>query len=330
MIPITYKGAAGTVKAGERIYKEELKRARKFDLELQDTLSRFRQFRHELIEKATGSPVQGSHVSTDYPIYRSFHPSIKSSVIKEIAVLPPQEPIKLPKGASLVLEDLPKFKEPIVSPKMQKNLRILDLRIDPEGYLYSTKAYNSNWEWQSQAIWLRTIGIGRITISKRLNKSIKTVDKMFGRLKSLTKFYRPIFKHDWTNIGREWVGSEGHKIERRLMFGGVKDEVKYLDPDETDTDNNNEDNIINDVINFRNDIVIRDERQGTYRLPVKIGFSMGNRFTSHDQPKTGEFSLKEHKRDIKKRSKEARKTKLEMIREQKRIEQLGRESMAIE
>lgn len=210
---------------------------------------------------------------------------LKKSVRQQIALEPPVEPAHIKEGFKLTLKDLPRYKEPIVSPKMQKNLRILDLRIDPEGFLYSPKSYDPEWNWQSQAIWLRTIGVGIITISKRLDKKLTTVKRMFGRLKALTPFYRGVSHNDWATIGNSWVGDYGSKKVRKIKFGGAVDQSKLLGDEISD---------MRGTVDFDKDEVIIDQRSGQIYEKVGSNSGLNNRFTTKKQPESTYCPIKHH------------------------------------
>lgn len=173
------------------------------------------------------------------------------------------------KSFKLTLEDLPKFKEPITSPKMQKNLRILDLRIGGDGYLYSPKAFDPEWNWQTKAIWLRTCGMRPIRIAKRVGQKLDTVKKMFRRLKALTPFYRGVSDNDWATIGNTWTGDYGNKPVRRINFGGVFDQNK----------------LVGDEIS---------DMRGTVDFDNPESNIINNRFTHKKPPEYTSFNLKEH------------------------------------
>lgn len=209
-----------------------------------------------------------------------------SKAIREIVNLDtPQKPAQVKKGFKLTLEDLPQYKEPIVSPKMQKNLRILDLRIDPEGFLFSPKAYDPEWTWQSQAVWLRVNRVRPIRIAKRLNKKLATVKRMFERLNTLTPFYRGVSNDDWATIGNTWVGDKGSERVRNINFGGVFDQNKFVGDEISD---------MRGTLKYLNGEVIIDERSGQIFEKVGTNNGLDNRFTNKQTPEYTPFDLKEH------------------------------------
>ena len=188
--------------------------AKEWGMEFTHELANFEDFRRSFhtgkVVASTGTEsddVLRSPTGRKLPttLYRTPKPHISKEMRK---IIEPIEPIKLKKGNDLskILfsgqERLTrKFDRPTnTSAAMQKNLKILDLRLDTQGYLYSPKTYDPNWKWQSQAIWFRIIGMGHHDIAKRLGQKHETVKSMFGRL-GIAKYFRASKRTDWANIG---------------------------------------------------------------------------------------------------------------------------------
>ena len=271
----------------ERREERAAEKARQIAKDLESTLLSFRSKIHAMLqEKMSGS-------------LAAFHPPDPSKTagkrIKPFVtgdVLEPLEPIKLPKGVErLVIEDIGKeFKEPIVSPKMQKNLRVLELRLDGKGHLYSPKTFDPEWNWQTQAIWLRLIGLGYLDISKRLKKSLNTIKSMFKRL-NISKYFPPVSKFGWSTIG--YGAKHSPSGWRVILYGGASG---ILYPSE--------------------EMVINQE-SGDIRPLYTAGLNVGEKIKSS---KRKVFDFEKHKKTVKKREIEARKRKIEVTTEQKEIE----------
>lgn len=161
-------------------------------------------------------------------------------------VITPMEPVKLRKGVKLVLEDrilnfrdvVKSFKKSgklskiplILTPKgyiyasaasaaMKKNMLVLKLTFGADGYLYSLKTFDYNWKWQSQAIWLRSIGMGQDAIAVRLKMSVNTIKAMLGRLKMI-KYFKPDSLIDWATVGYSRYPGETPSGRRAVLTGG--------------------------------------------------------------------------------------------------------------
>lgn len=260
--------------------------------EFTSTLESFAQYRHEMIgekvppidEKMTFEESRTFH---DKPVSgRRIKPFVKGDIIE------PLGRVKLKEGTTLVIrDDDPEFKEPIVSPKMQKNLRTLELRLDAKGKLYSPKAFDPEWSWESQAIWLRLIGLGYADISKKIGKSLNTVKSMFKRL-SISKFFPRISKKDFTTIG---YGEGDTPSGWRIVLQGGSSGILY--PTQA---------------------VEVDERLGHVRpvflAKLQAGEILGDEYVTEVKP----FNLKKHRKESIKRVKEAEKRKKAVTVEQKR------------
>lgn len=254
--------------------------------DLQLALTSFRAKMHKMLQEPVGGCLAAFHPPATS---RGAGHRIKPFVTGEVQE--PLEPIKLPKGVErLVIEDVGKeFKEPIVSPKMQKGLRVLELRLDSKGYLYSPKAFDPEWNWQTQAIWLRLIGMGYIDISKRLKKSLNTIKSMFKRL-NISKYFPSTSKHDWATIG---YGAQNTPSGWRIILHGGGSGILYPSSEM--------------VINKESGAMVP-----RYMSKVNVGEEISKEYTS--------FDLKKHKRDVKREAKEETKRKIEVSAEQKTIE----------
>ena len=242
-------------------------------------------------------------ISRSVSKYSAGHPSrpfISGEVIEPI------RPVKLRKGVKLVLKDKEIFKEPIVSPAMQRNLRILELRLDANGYLYSPKSFDPEWTWQSQAIWLRLNGLGELGISQRLKVKHNSIKSMFGRLK-LTKFYPPCSPVKFASIG--YRGTDTPSGWTAILYGGASG-ILYPESD-----------------------VVIDQRTGKFITVYRAHFNIGESISLREglleieryqiertQAKIKPFSFKKHKKELKQREKEYQEGRKAIILEQKTIE----------
>ena len=290
----------------ERREERAAEKAQKVARDLQRTLLDFRSKIHEMLQEPMGGAIAAFH-----PPDPSRTPGKRIKPFVRGEVLEPLEPVKFPKGVEkLVIEDVGKeFKEPIVSPKMQKNLRVLELRLDANGFLYSPKKFDPEWNWQTQAIWLRLIGLGYIEISKRLKKSLNTIKSMFKRL-NISGYFPRVSKYDWANIGYGKKLGETPSGWRTILMGGSSG------------------------ILYPSQEMVIDEKSGRtqplYGAKFSIGETIG--FTRDGLLETESFATKislkhikpfdfeKHKKELKKREKEAKKRKIEVTTEQKEIE----------
>lgn len=226
----------------------------KVDLEL--ALSNFRAWKHKLWleyeEKGggIGDTVESDDYSGRANYYYKFHkqfshgirriPSLKGDIVE------PLDPAKIRPDTKLVFKEREKnFKDvvrafkksgklrkiPLIltpegyiyasaaSVAMKKKMLVLKLIFGADGYLYSPMTFNYDWNWQSQAIWLRSIGMGDQAISKRLKMSVNTVKAMFGRLKIL-KYFKPYSLIDWATTGYGRYVGETPSGWRAVLVGG--------------------------------------------------------------------------------------------------------------
>jgi len=262
--------------------KREWIAAERMSNDLKDSLEGFRKKIHEMLLEPMGGCLAAYH-----PRINTKSAGHKVRPFVSGVVPDPIEPIKLKKGVKLVIEDESKeFKEPIVSPKMQKNLRILELRLDNDGHLYSPKAFDPEWNWQTQALWFRLIGMGYADIVKKVDKSLNTVKSMFKRLK-LSKFYPPVHHWDWATIG---YGAENTPSGwRMILMGGASG-----------------------LLNESDEMII-DERSGQIRPKYRVNVHVGEEITLETKP----FNLKKHRKEVKEREKEAKTYKEQVEREQR-------------
>jgi len=180
---------------------------------------------------------------------------------------------------------------------MQKNLRVLELRLDAKGHLYSPKNFDPAWNWQTQAIWFRTIGLGYLQISKKTGKSNNTVKSMFKRL-GITKFFGRTSKLDYATIGYRGVDTPtGYRAIKR---GGSPD-IQYLPED----------------------MVVSPETgmlEPLYKVHFNIGEHVLTSASTEYMVKSTPFNLEKHKKMVVKRGKEERERKIFVMLEQKTIE----------
>lgn len=62
-----------------------------------------------------------------------------------------------------------------ISKKMRIRFDNLEFKVDTGGSLYSMKCYNDEWDFQTKALWLRSIGMNPDRISKKLNLNVNTL-----------------------------------------------------------------------------------------------------------------------------------------------------------
>ena len=207
--------------------------AKEWGMEFTQELANFEDFRRSFhtgkVVSSTGTESDETpRTGTGKKLPTSTYRTPKPYVSKEMRhVIEPIDPIKIKdkddlskilfKGQERLTR---KFDRPAnTSAAMQKNLKILDLRLDTQGYLYSPKTYDPDWKWQSQAIWLRIIGMGHHSIAKRLNKKHETVKSMFGRL-GIARYFRASKRTDWATIGFGARAGETQSGWTAILHGG--------------------------------------------------------------------------------------------------------------
>jgi len=118
--------------------------------------------------------------------------------------------------------------KPFLCPKYQseawvERFKILEFIIDKEGYLSSPKVYKEDWDVQTRAMWLRSVGMSPTNISIKLNIDLATLEKHW--IDRITKNYnlRPISQYDWATIGKvdnkKSVNDPNRR--KRINFGGI-------------------------------------------------------------------------------------------------------------
>lgn len=273
----------------ERRKEREWEKSRQIARDLESSLLSFRSKIHKMLQEPVGGALAAFH-PPDYS--RTPGKRIKPYIQGE--VIEPLEPVKLKKGTKLVLKgEGREFKEPIVSPAMQRNLRTLELRLDSKGFLYSPKTFDPDWNWQTQAIWLRLIGLGYIEIGKRIKKSLNTVKSMFKRL-NISKFFPRVSRKDWSTIG--FGAKETPSGWNIILYGGSSGML------------------------YPSSEMIVNERSGEVRPRYVAHFSVGEKIGKEYTLKRKPFSIKEHKKEMKKGLKEEKERKELMTFEQKTIQ----------
>ena len=265
--------------------ERRIEKAIKVRRELEDAVISFSAKIHKMLQEPIGGAIASFHPpDPSRKVGKPIRPFVTGEVIE------PLKPIKLPKGVdTLVIEDDNRlFKEPIISPKMQKNLRILELRLDDKGHLYTPKSFDPTWHWQTQAIWFRLIGLGYADIAKKVKKSLNTIKSMFKRL-GISSYFPRISKKDYATIG---YGAKNTPSGWRIILYGGSSGILYPSSE-----------------------MVIDERSGINR-PLYILKSNLGETISEEKP----FDFKQHKRGVKKRAKEEKKRKIEVTTEQKTIE----------
>ena len=100
----------------------------------------------------------------------------------------------------------------------------LKFTVDNGGFLYSQKSYNDKWDFQTKALWLRSIGMNPIHIAKKLCLNVNTLkNKDFLGLITLDydgKEYelRRSTALDWSDQG--YVDA---RDDRHIRYGGAVD-----------------------------------------------------------------------------------------------------------
>ncbi len=105
-----------------------------------------------------------------------------------------------------------------VSNKWIKRFKSLEFIFDNNGYLYSPKMWNDDWDKQIKCLWLRSVGMAPEKIAKKLDVGLSLVKNYW--LNNITRNYKlmPINKYDWSTIG--FVNAGG---ERFIRYGGAQD-----------------------------------------------------------------------------------------------------------
>lgn len=303
--------------------KEERRTARKYEkvqklaVKFEKALLDWHSMKHEMFEEwktagvvraDTGESSQLSFADRRAIAQKTAGKRIRPFVRGE--VLEPLEPVKVPKGVRLVLKDVDrKFKEPIVSPSMQRNLRVLELRLDTNGFLYSVKKFDPNWNWQTQAIWLRLIGMGYLKIAKKLKKSLNTVKSMFKRL-NISNFFPKVSHYDWASIGYGAKAGETMSGWRTILLGGASG-ILYPASDTVINERTGQSTpkflarfTIGETISIKRDGLLETE---SYLI-------------ERSQGQIKPFDFAKHKKAVSKRQKEATKRRKDVTYEQKVIE----------
>lgn len=119
---------------------------------------------------------------------------------------------------------------PWISKKMSVRFDNLEFRVGKNGFLYSLKSYNGEWDYYTKVLWLRSVGMTPTNIAKKFGSNISTLENR-GFLGLLTLDYpgknykvRIPDHDDWSDRG--YVDIRG---DRHTHAGGV--------PQITDDDN---------------------------------------------------------------------------------------------
>ena len=116
---------------------------------------------------------------------------------------------------------------PWISKKMVIRFNNLEFRSNENGFLYSLRSYDDNWDFQTKALWLRSVGVTPENIAKRLNLNVNTLkNKEFLGLLTLdypNKNFEIIVpnRYDWATIG--YIDRSNN---RHIYFGGTQD-IRY-------------------------------------------------------------------------------------------------------
>ena len=104
-----------------------------------------------------------------------------------------------------------------LSKRWIKRFEILEFNIDHDGFLYSPKVFNNEWDNQTKALFWRTIGFSAPRIAKILDVPVITVKKRW--LVTIRDYrVRPICQYDWASIG-----ATNKKGKQFIRFGGSPD-----------------------------------------------------------------------------------------------------------
>ena len=114
-----------------------------------------------------------------------------------------------------------------ISKKMRVRFDILEFCVDCDGFLYSPKVFDDKWDFQTKALYYRSINMQPDKIAKTLNLNVNTLkNREFLGLITLSyedKNYklRDTSKFDWSTIG--YVDDNQ---QRFIYYGGAQD-VKH-------------------------------------------------------------------------------------------------------
>ena len=108
-----------------------------------------------------------------------------------------------------------------ISDKWIRRFELLEFTFDGDGYLYTPKTWNSNWEKQVKCLWLRVIGVAPVKIAKDLNVGLSLVKNYW--LSNITRNYklRNVSKFDWSTIG--YVDEN----QQRFIYSGGAQDVQH-------------------------------------------------------------------------------------------------------
>ncbi len=109
-----------------------------------------------------------------------------------------------------------------ISKKMRIRFDNLEFKVDCGGFLYSPKSYNDEWDFQTKALWLRSVGMNPDRIAKKLDLNVnKLKNREFLGLITLDyegKRYglRRSTMLDWSNQGYVDL-----RNDRYIRYGGA-------------------------------------------------------------------------------------------------------------
>jgi len=142
---------------------------------------------------------------------------------------------------------------PGLSDRWIERFRILDFVIGINGYLHSPKKWNDEWDDQTKALWLRSIGMSPQNISEKLSIKLTTIKNRW--IDNITRNYNLKIPgpHDWSNQGYvddrmrhhiyhggvPIISDDDHEIVVRCEMDGELTQIvsDYINPDpDTDTE----------------------------------------------------------------------------------------------
>jgi len=97
-----------------------------------------------------------------------------------------------------------------------ERFKLLEFVIGNDGYLYSPKVWDDDWDNQTKAIYMRSIGIAPQNIAKSLNVELTTVKNRW--ISNITRNYllKGATRSDWSDRG-----FVDNYLKSHMNYGGV-------------------------------------------------------------------------------------------------------------
>ena len=105
-----------------------------------------------------------------------------------------------------------------ISNKWVERFKILEFTIDADGCLYSPKAWKDEWDNQTKALYLRSIGMSPQNIAKKLHVELTTVKNRWIDNITLNYELRSPVRYDWSDLG--FVDDY---LKRHINYSGAPD-----------------------------------------------------------------------------------------------------------